>query len=56
MTELAELIAAIREQAAAIDRLAQSNMALVDLIADNVSGDDRPDSAQYLDGSRDGTA
>ena len=53
-----ELLAAIKAQtealnaqAAAIDRLAESNMLLVDVIAQDLVGEERPAPAQYLDGS-----
>lgn len=49
--QIAQLIEAIRQQTAAITRLADSNVALVAAMADGDGVDEEPDSNSYLDGS-----
>lgn len=44
------LVAAIQAQAEAIDRLAQSNMAIVDLLTEGMAGEERP-ADTYMDGT-----
>jgi len=49
--QLAQLLEAIRQQTAAINRMAESNMALVAAMAEAEGLDDDQEPTTYLDGS-----